>query len=252
MKGIGMKMFSGYSVAAAMLAAATLAGCPAPELHTQELKGSNTLAGTQVYFIPTDGSKRVDDNDYARFVNQEAGLTVPVGAGHNPVAVGAVTELAEPIMFFGVFYNNIVVGANGTVVLSNDNAASVGANGNLTDHFQSRQVSLLPLDAALQGDADVTLLESDDLVVVTYQGATVTVGEAVVNAFQVVFQKSRGVDGDLIISYADVNPNGTTGVVGLSDAPLAGKSESEIADFLGRFGAGNNLGESSANTPDAA
>ena len=249
MKGIGMKMFSGYSVAAAMLAAATLAGCPTvPELHTQELTGSNELNGKQVYFIPVDDAKRAGYGDYARFVNAQEGLTVSAD-DHAAIELDTVVELGEPLLFFGEFYNNIVVSANGTVVLSNDANAAAGKNANLTEHFQSRQVSVLPVDATLQAGADVLFFQDGDQVVVTFEG--VTVGDQTDNSFQVVFVKSRGVDGDLVLSYAKVNPTGTTGVAGLSDAPLEGATEAEISDFLGRFGAGNNIG-ANANTASAS
>lgn len=248
MKGIGMKMFSGYSVAAAMLAAATLAGCPAPELHTQELTGSNTLGGKELYFIPVEGSKRLGETDYARLVTDKETLTVPVTNAHTAVALDVVTALDEPVVYFGVLYYNIIVSNNGTVVLTNEGTAVAGKNANLTEHFQSRQVSVLPVDVTLQDDAtDVTIFQDADTLVVTYSG--VKVGDEVDNAFQVVFVTSRGLDGDVILSYGKVNTEGTTGVAGLSDAPLEGADQAEIDAFLANFGGGSALASASNNTP---
>ena len=165
MKGIGMKMFSGYTVAAAMLAAATLAGCPAPELHTQELKGSNTLGGKELYFIPVEDSKRLGETQYARLVTNKATLTVPVTNEHTAVTLGTVVELDEPVVYFGVLYYNVVVSNNGTVVLTNEDDAVAGKNKTLAEHFASRQVSLLPLDVALQAETDVTLFQDENQLV---------------------------------------------------------------------------------------
>lgn len=248
MKGIGMKMFTGYSVAAAMLAAATLAGCPAPELHTQVLTGTNALGGKELYFIPVEDSKRLGETQYARLVTNKATLTVPVTDEHEAVTLGTVVKLDEPVVYFGVLYYNVVVSNNGTVVLTNEEDAVAGKNGNAAEHFASRQVSVLPLDVTLQAATDITLFQDADKLVVTYSG--VTVGDETDNAFQVVFVTSRGLDGDLVLSYGKVNTAGTKGAAGLSDAPLEGETDQAVIDaFLARFGNGSALATPSSNTP---
>ncbi len=241
MKGIGMKNFSGYTVAAAMLAAATLAGCPPrEELHTQVIDDASDIDGKQLYFIPavTDDLKRLGDPYYTRIVSD---LEVP-GQLPNPTAGAQVIEfpegggsvevaLDEPVMYYGVFYDTLVIGSNGTVAFG---AASQG-NDSLENHFKSTQISVLPIDASLVG-TEVTVEQDGDAVTVTFDNVIIGTETDFTtdNTFQVEIFVSNGIAGDIVLSYVKVDERGN-GVVGFANGQLAGKTPEEINQFLRRF-----------------
>lgn len=241
MKGIGMTKFSGYTIAVAMLAAATLAGCPPrgeDELHTQDLASASTVDGKQLYFIPNDTAKRENDPFYSRIVsdlpiagqlpNQTGAdqvIEFPEGGGSVEVA------LDEPVMYYGVFYDVIVIGSNGTVGFGQAGAG----NDTLENHFTSPQISLLPVDATL-GETEVTVAQTDDFVVVTFNNVVIgtDLENTQDNAFQVEFFKTRGIDGDLAISYAKVD-DFASGIVGLSNGQLAEAVAAGDENAINRF-----------------
>jgi len=237
MKGIGMKNFSGYSVVAAMLAAATLAGCPKEELHTQVLTSPNSIDGKQLYFIPSDTEKRAGDAFYKRVVTATDLSELPVNpTGHDVIEFGEGAGTAEVdlgdggVFYYGEFYSTIVIGANGTVAFGGPG----GGNATIAEHFAAPQISLLPVDASVNGT--VTVGNFADSVVVTFAG--ITIGETTDNAFQLELFKTRGIDGDLALSYPQVSTT-AEGIVGLSDGRLAGASEEEIASFVRGFRSSN-------------
>jgi hypothetical protein len=231
----------------AVLAAATLAGCPnPPDLHTEVLESPNSIDGQQLYFIPDDvAPKRAGDAEYKRIVSATDLAALPNNPAGDDVidfngAASVAVALGEPIFFFGESYNTIHVGANGAVGVG---SPSVG-NATLAEHFGSRQVSLLPVDASAAG-ATVTVGETDDFVVVTYAG--ITIGETNDNAFQVEFFKTRGIDGDLALSYPQVAAS-ATGIRGLANFQLEGLTPEEIDDFVGGFRSSNLSADSESNT----
>lgn len=244
MKGIGMTKFSGYTVAVAMLAATTLAGCPkSEELHTQDLASASSIDGKQLYFIPSDTEKRIGDAFYVRIVQDlVADLGLAAGELPNPADDGdqvvdfadgdpAAIALDEPVMYYGAWYDSISIGSDGTVGLGQ----AGGGNASLQEHFASPQISLLPIDATQAGTV-VTVGQDADTVVVTYENVAIGTAKAITtdNSFQVEFVKTRGYDGDIALSYANVDAQGA-GIVGLSNGQLAGATESEIAAFLRGF-----------------
>lgn len=247
MKGTGMKNFSGYTAAVAMLAAATLAGCPKPaDLHTQVLSNPNTIDGKQLYFIPSDTEKRAGDEFYSRVVTAD-NTEFPVDpTDHTVIDFGAgdpaVVELSEPVFYFGEAYSTIYVGSNGTIGLG---AAGAG-NDSLANHFASPEISLLPVDATVAGSV-VTVAEFSDNVVVTFDN--ITVNAVTGNQFQAEFIKTRGIDGDIALTYPEVTTT-AEGIVGLSNGQLADASQAEIDAFVGRFRS-SNLNANSANTSTA-
>lgn len=251
MKGIGMKMFSGYSVAAAMLAAATLAGCPAPELHTQVLTNPNTIDGKQLYFIPTDTEKRAGDQFYSRTVVTENSeglpfLEVQDTSGHTAIDFTngdpAQIDLSEPVFYYGALYSTLFVGSDGTIGFG----VAGGGNDTLANHFAHPQISLLPVDATLAG-SDVTWAEFGDSVFITFEN--ITIAEVTGNSFQAEFRKTRGIDGDIALTYPVVTPL-ATGIVGLSNGQLEGLTADQQATFLNGF-VNSNLNQDSANTSSA-
>lgn len=243
MKGIGMKRFSGLSVVA-VIAMAMLAGCPAPDKYnTTVLKSPNTLDGSQVYFIPIAASKRSGDlTDYARLLsrsvdnNEVTALPSPT-TGHEVVAFtnGVFKKtLSEGVYYFGVPYTDLYIKSDGSVGLG----APGGGNDTLANHFASPQISLLPVNASGAG-ATVTVGDLADEVVVTFSNVTVDNGVETPtsdNTFQVELFKTRGIDGDIALSYPIVDPN-ATGVVGLSNGELAGADQATIDSFVNGFSA---------------
>ena len=235
MKGIGMKNFSGISVAAALLAVATLAGCPQPvaDKHSQEFAAGDaatSLAGKQLYYMP-DG--RI--SFYSRTVQDQATLpTATTGhtvvdfavAGSNVVTLPAGSE----VMYYGVAYDSMVIGSDGTIAFG---GAGTG-NASVTAHFSSNQVSVLPVDAT--GSGQVSYQVAANAVTVTYEGVDGSTAQS-------EFFISGDMDQDIAISYPTVSAN-AAGVVGLSRGQLAGANASELADFLAEFGNGSNLGTS--------
>jgi len=250
MKGIGMKMFSGYSVVAAMLATATLAGCPVPkDLHTQVLESPNSIDGKQLYFVPSDTEKRAGDQFYSRVITQTELAELPVDPATHTVlnfsaenTVEAVNLGDGGVFYYGEYYDTLFIGSNGTIGFG---APGVG-NSTLAEHFAGPQISLLPVDATIL-DGTVTVGNFSDSVVVTFNN--ISIGETADNAFQAEFFKTRGIDGDIALSYPQVATT-AEGIVGLSNGQLAGASEEEIASFLAGF-SNSNLNEDSSNTASA-
>lgn len=242
MKGIGMKNFSGYTVVAALLATATLAGCPPrEELHTQVLESASTINGKELYFIPSvsDDLKRLNDPFYTRIVS-DAGVPTQHGEGGGQVIDFAdgpfVLELDQPVMYYGVFRNSIVIASDGTIGFDGVG----GGNDSLEDHFTSPQISVLPIIATAAGTV-VTVSQDADFIVVDY--ANVVIGDTTKavtsdNNFQVVFDLRRGTDGDIVITYSKVD-SFASGIVGLSNGQLAGLSENDAAAFLRQFQSSN-------------
>ena len=248
MKGIGMKNFSGYTVAAAMLAAATLAGCPkATDYNTQVLESPNSIDGKQIYFVPSDTEKRAGDKFYSRVITASDLAELPADpSGHTVISFAEESVVAVDlgdggVFYFGEYYDMIFINSDGSVGLG----APGAGNATLAEHFSSPQISLLPVDATAGGT--VTVGNFEDSVVVTFNN--VTIGETTDNAFQVEFFKTRGIDGDIAVSYPQV-ANTAEGIVGLSNGELAGASQDEIDAFVGRFRS-SNLNEGSSNTDTA-
>lgn len=248
MKGIGMKNFSGYTVAAAMLAAATLAGCPVvTDYNTEVLESPNSIDGKQIYFVPSDTEKRAGDKFYSRVITASDLAELPADpSGHTVISFAEESTVAVDlgdggVFYFGEYYDMIFVNSDGSVGLG----APGAGNGTLAEHFASPQISLLPVDATAGGT--VTVGNFEDSVVVTFNG--VTIGETTDNAFQAEFFKTRGIDGDIALSYPQV-ANTAVGIVGLSNGELAGASQEDIDAFVRRF-RNSNLNEDSRNTDSA-
>lgn len=249
MKGIGMTKFSGYSAALAMLAAATLAGCPAPtEYHTQVLKSPNSIDGKQLYFIPSDTAKRAGDQFYKRTVTSGV-ENLPVDPADQTVLNFSAEQTVQSVdlgdggvWYFGEYYDTLFIGSNGTIGFG---APGVG-NATLAEHFAGKQISLLPVDATVL-DGTVSVGNYADSVVVTFYN--ISIGETSDNAFQAEFFKTRGIDGDIALSYPQVTAT-AEGIVGLSNGELEGASQAEINAFVGAFRSSNlnaNFNTSSAD-----
>lgn len=242
MKGIGMKRFSGISVAVAMLAAATLAGCPKPATTDNQSQNfaagaaKTNLEGKQLYFQP-DGSisfysRTVTDGITAFGVPTAGQLIIDFS-----VADPFVLNLAagSEVLYYGQSFSTLYIGSDGTVAFG----VPGSGNASVTDHFSSKQISLLPVDAADASETGtVSYQVFTDSVVVTFDAVDGS-------SFQAEFFISGAMDEDIAISYPTINAT-AGGVVGLSNGQLAGSNAAQIAAFLEAFGTGSDLG--STNT----
>ncbi len=230
MKGIGMNKFTGFTAVAALVASATLAGCPGtPDRQTQDFAtagaAQTALQGNQLYFMP-DSSVSY----YSRTVQVlDPAATLPVSpVGHTPVdfSAGSVQILpaGTTVLFYGRSYATMYVSADGTVSFG----ALGNGNGSLENHFGSTQVSLLPVDATDEVVGTVSYSVSSTEVVVTFNGVDGS-------TFQAEFFIANTVTGnepeDIALSYPVVSDT-AQGIVGLSNNQLAGLSAGQVASFL--------------------
>ena len=223
-----MKKFSGISAVVALVAAATLAGCPPPvdTLQTEQFAAGDaatTLSGKQLYFMPFGAS-------YSRTVSEQT--TLPVATtGHQPVDFGTadpfVLNLAagSEVVYFGNAYSTLYIGSDGTVAFG---AAGTG-NDSLANHFGANQISLLPVDAADAAETgQVSYNVATDEVTITFEGVDGS-------TFQSEFFISGDMDEDIAVSYPTVDADVAAGVVGLSAGQLAGATQEEIDAFVADF-----------------
>jgi hypothetical protein len=232
MKGIGMKKFSGISVAVAVLAAATLAGCPPVQTvdnNSQDFAAggaATSLAGKQLYYMP-DGSVSF----YSRTVQDITALPVDAAA-HTvvdfTVADPSAVNLAAPgVSFYGVDYQTLWIGSDGTVSFG----APGAGNGNLTDHFTSTQISLLPVDATVAGST-VSVDVAANAVTITF----VVGGDSI----QLELFTAGGVADDIAVAYPALGAD-AGGVVGMANGQLAGANAAQQDAFFEEFGTGSDL-----------
>ena len=246
MKGIGMNKFSGISVAVALLAAATLAGCPlvpTVDLQTQNFAAAGdaatSLEGKQLYFMPDSSesfySRTVVDNITALPVSTATHTAVDFG-----VADPAVVTLpaGSEINFYGTSYGTIYIHSNGTVALE----AGAAANGTASGHFSLKQISLLPVDATTAGSA-VSYQVAANAVTVTFEN----VGGS---SFQGEFFISGATEDDIALSYPTIDAAVAAGVVGFSRGQLAGLTQEEIDLFFANefVGTGSDLGTTNTSS----
>ncbi len=231
MQALGFRKLSGYYLAGALLASATLAGCPLPlavDYHTEVItSGANELQGKTLYFMP-DGSL----NFYSR--------TVIDGVTEFPVSPDEAEEVdftdGDPfevvldegleIIYYGRVYDRLFISSDGSIALGEPGTG----NGTGVDHFSATQVSLLPVNAT-NDNGSVTYQIFENEIVVTF--ANILVGNTS-NSFQAEFFVSGAEDGDLALSYPVVSEN-VGGVVGLSNGQLAGANQAQIDAFLEEF-----------------
>ena len=231
MQMLGFRKLSGYYLAGALLASATLAGCPLPlavDYHTEVIaSGENELQGKTLYFMP-DGSL----NFYSR--------TVIDGVTDFPVSPDEAEEVdfteGDPfeveldpgleIIYYGRVYDRLFISSDGTIALGDPGTG----NSTIVDHFAATQVSMLPVNAT-NDNGTVTYQIFDNEIVVTF--ANILVGNTS-NSFQAEFFVSGAEDGDLALSFPVMSEN-VGGVVGLSNGQLAGANQAQIDAFLEEF-----------------
>jgi hypothetical protein len=160
---------------------------------------------------------------------------------------GTVNDMPEPWNFFDL---PVYVGSDGTIAFGEPGAG----NATLGDHFSTQQVSLLPLDASLEG-ARVSYALLSNMLVITYENAG---GNSVQFIMAELYERpempglGRLEWDDIVITYREVSESVRPGVVGISWINLGGFSSEYVIDFLSGFeeGAGGqaNLVESTDTT----
>lgn len=236
MKGIGMNKISGISVAVAIVATATLAGCP-PTVDPQTASfaagaASTALDGKSTYYEVSGDAT----NFYNRIVTNVTDFPVDP-AGQTAVDFGAAdpaqVDLGTAVSYYGENFSSVFIGSDGVLGLG----AAGGGNSTLEEHFGATQVSLLPVDATDEAAGAVSYQEYTDSFVVTFNDVD---GSSV----QIEFFTTGTLADDINVAYPVVSTNVAAGVVGLSNNQLATN-----ANFLNGF---QNSDLGSTNTTSAS
>ncbi len=232
-----MKNLFCVSAMVALVAAATLTGCPptpVDTIHTQLFAtGEVDLEGKQLYFHPSATSyNRTVTTGITNFSVSPTGHELIDFVSADPFVLNLA--MGSEVVYFGTLYNALYIGSDGTVSFG---SAGTG-NDTLADHFSAPQISLLPVDATASGEVSYSVFT--DAVVITFDGVDG-------NSFQSEFfitDTDATTDGDIAVSYPTVNGD-AGGVVGLSNGQLVGLDADAIASFLEGF---NNSDLGTTNT----
>ena len=250
-----------------VLAIALLSGC------YQEYRDSNVqsfgqgeavvLNGKQLYltFARRDFDEAIARNEskiiplwgsppfYYRLVTEQPEFHVDT-ADHEIVDFSA----SDPFMIpgsddpdFPSFFEGVHIGSDGTI---SSREPGLG-NGNLMEHFSTVQLSLLPIDATVEG-AVVTYGVLPDVLVVTYENVSGSSVQCIMVRNAIEAQRFPSIGplsyDDIVITYREVSENTRAGVVGVSwesfrDAPPEYMTQF-LAEFNASYGANVNLAES--------
>ncbi len=200
------------------------------------------LDGKQLYFtnFPPSFDEAVASNG--------AKLTSPWGTP--PYYYRAVTEqtefLVDPADHESVDFSvsdpfivdgdvrGAAIGSDGTISLFEPGMG----NGNLTEFFSNPKVSLLPIDATVDG-ARVTYGILSDMLVVTYENVNGNSVQCILVGGSRGEQQFPGTgplyDYDIIITYRNVSENTRAGVVGISWVSLRDASPESVVGFFADF-----------------
>lgn len=222
------------AIAGAML---VLGGCaPVIDYHTQLFGAGEAtcLDGKQLYFArsgyydtyPQHGSREwLASGYYDRLVVEQSGLPVDT-TGHDPVDFSEADPFpvslpsGVTIPYYGRPAHQLTIKSDGTVGLG---SSTPQGNESLTQHFNLRQISLLPVDATVAG-ARVTYSLTQESAVITFQNVH---GNTV--QCQLFFRGDQ--ESDIAITYASVSTNTLTGAVGLSNDQGSPPGVSYIREF---------------------
>lgn len=192
------------------------AGCSSlEEYNTQSFAagGATCLSGKQLYL----GHQQFDFLDkssayfhYSRFVTDVSALPIDPSS-HEVIDFSQSDpfELQLPtgieVTYYRQQFNVLFIGSDGTIAFGIPGTG----NSSLVELFSSDQISLLPVDATVEG-ATTRYSVSDDEVVITYDSVEG-------NTFQCEFILREGLQDGIFISYLSVSRNTRDGVVGLPD-----------------------------------
>ena len=228
---------SALQIFIAALTALTLTSCTAPiDYHTQSVDagGATCLNGKQLYFARSprydaqEPQLVLDFGYYDRFVRDQTEL--PVGTeGHEAVDFSMADPFRVPlpqgasIPYYGFPANMLYIGSDGTIGMG----PGEPNNATLRDHFNVRQISLLPVDATVAGATVSYSITSAEIVV--------TFDDVDGNTVQCQLFLSGEAQSEIAITYASVNANTLAGVVGLSNGQELpfGRTEIQETDFVG-------------------
>ncbi len=214
----------------------------APNYFSEEFDNATNvvdLEGRSFTFTP-DGSLSyygaTQEEGITEFPTDPAGgLILDFAAFGDPVR--AVPLGGKQLPYYEGNFNSIYISSQGYVGMGNPGAPATSPE----DHFESPQISLFPMDATEGGQ--VSLLQDAQKVIVTYEGVPtqdeLKQGPPVTNDVQL----ELFFDGDIRISYLQVDP-AAVGVVGLSSG--AGEGGQLPPGFVDTDLAGINTGPAKA------
>ena len=223
-----------------------LPGCfPGFDYNTQSFAAgeATSLSGRQLYFNAEDfGTVKTSlVPHYLRFVSERT--TLPVDpADHDTIDFSQADpfELTLPdgvyAAYFGEPYTTLYIGSDGTIAFGTRGTG----NGNLLDYFSSNQISLLPVDATVEG-ARITYAIYDYNIVVTFENVSGSTFQC--ELFLLGWQFYN-----IAVTYTVVSENTRAGVVGLADHHWLGHGEGGVEGFLERSYVESNLTESTLRT----
>lgn len=188
----------------------SLAGCPKStdrtDWFTQVFVGGNDLDGLALNFTPDDGPNGyIQTNSVASDfpTDPTGGLILDFEAMGDPVMAG--TAGGEELPFYGELYDTLYLSSEGWISYGEEGTAPT----TLGAHFSTAQISVLPVDATVEGSM-VSYLQDDEKLVVTYEDVP-SAAKAGFNNFQV----ELFLNGFIRISYVEVDSS-ISGIVGLS------------------------------------
>ncbi|HPO13999.1 MAG TPA: hypothetical protein PLI09_11180 [Candidatus Hydrogenedentes bacterium] len=181
----------------------------APNYYTEAFNNENLfdLDQTQLAFEPNGGPSfyGVEKSVISAFPTDPAGgLMLDFEAFGDPVL--AMPFGGEDVPFYGKNYDTLYISSNGWV--------SFGQAGNdatsYQNHFKAPQISGLNVDAT-QAGSEVSFLQDEDKLIITYENCPTAGAPASPNDFQI----ELFFDGRIHLNYLNVDP-AMQGVVGLS------------------------------------
>tara|TARA_R110001592_G_scaffold112419_1_gene310660 strand:- start:360 stop:1097 length:738 start_codon:yes stop_codon:yes gene_type:complete len=191
-------------------------GClPKVDYQTQsfDIGEASVLSGKQLRFIARDFivEKRSLTPGYSREIFDQTSLpTDPTNHQHIDFSQSDPFALSLPssseFAYFGRLHADLFIGSDGTISFGGQGTG----NSDLVGFFLSDQISLLPVDATVEGSATSYALFEDGIII-TYQNVNG-------NTFQCELDLGANQRFNITITYAVVDGNTRAGVVGLADS----------------------------------
>ena len=207
----------------------------APDYFTEVFGvGDADIEGLAVTYTPNGGPSffEATQSSITDFpTDPDAGRAFPLDfdAFGDPVKAGLFGD--EKISYYGEEYDTLYISSQGWI--------SFGKAGSdpttVDDHFETPQISGLPVDATVAGST-VSYLQDDEKLVITYEDAVTKGAPGFPNDFQV----ELFYDGVVQLSFVNVDP-AFSGVLGLSGGFGGGGSAPD--DFVPSDFSGYNTGE---------
>jgi len=223
-------------------------GCfPVSDYHTQsfDIGEASALSGKQLRFIARDFvvEKRSPAPGYNREIFDQTSLPIDPSnhqridfSQSDPFAVSLPSS--SEFAFFGRLQADLFIGSDGTISFGGPGTG----NADLVAYFSSDQISLLPVDATVEGSTTSYVLFEDGIII-SYQNVSG-------NTFQCELHLGPNQRFNITITYAVVDGNSRSGVVGLADsignAQNPNPTETDVLHFLNTFYVESNLLQSTS------